>query len=47
MFFKSACLRIRDKLFLVVSGHLFEKENVAVSMLSLQVIEQADPSLLC
>lgn len=37
------CLRIRGKLFLVVSYHVFGKENVAVSMLWLQVIAQAHP----
>lgn len=40
-FFKSACLKA--KLFLVVSDHAFGKENIAVLMLCLQVIEQADP----
>lgn len=43
MFFKCVCLRIRGKLFLVVSDHAFGKENIAVSMLCVQVIEWADP----
>jgi len=41
--FHIACLRIRGKLLLVVSGCAFGKENIAVLMLSLPVREQADP----
>lgn len=37
IFFTSMCLRIRGKLFLVVSYHVFGKENITVSMLWLQV----------
>lgn len=33
MFFTSMCLRIRSKLFLVVSDHVFGKENIVVSTL--------------